>query len=411
MSITANLTEKVKRTKRYEIVDVTYTSAPRNIGGRSKKEQEQQKVTKRQRNSPQAAFERGEISAEICAKIKAEESLARSVRHSKQKIREFYDNHLLGEKVRFFTLTFKEEPELNRKTADLLHFCFSEVSKAEGHKVVWLAVPEFGEKNGRLHFHVIANTNYYTNEEFARRFWKHGFVKMKRIKTLVGQNQRTAPIEYVLKYINKDISAGRHYKRRYYVSHAPKIKVSVSNHTVRHSETTEFIANLKALGFKMNRSNIFESEEAGLVCKWQLIRPIKEAVQDLPHGSFFSYFRNLRKESGYQLFDEPLRVTLSRELQAEDFPETESWLDTPAVRSLYFECINASWRYRRLQKAYYEDVRRIRRTVERQLKDYDFDFVPVRERLLRENVIESFEDYLLKIFYSYEPETYREAEA
>lgn len=407
MGITANMTEKVRYTKKYQIVDITYTSAPRNIGGRSGREQEQAKVTKKQRNSPQAAFERGEISAELCAKIKHEESVARSIRNTKQKIREFYDNHLLGEKVRFFTLTFKNEPELNRKTADLLHFCFAAVGAAEGHKVMWLAVPEYGEKNGRLHFHVLANTNYYTNEEFARRFWQHGFVRMKRIKTLAGQNKKNAPVEYILKYIGKDITDKQKYKKRVYVSKAPKVAVHTSNHTVRHSQTTGFVAQLKSIGFKMNRSKIFETADVGLVCKWQLIRPISEAVEDLPHGSFYSYFQNIKKEPGYQLFDEPQRVTLSRENLAEEFPETESWLDTPAVRSLYFQAIGTRWRYRRLQKAYYADVRDVRMAIEHQLKDYDFDFAPARERLLRENVIESFEDFLLKIFYSYEPESYR----
>lgn len=116
----------------------------------------------------------------------------------------------------FLTLTFAEEPTI-ADSKKLLNVCFSKIRrKFKNFKYLW--VVEFGEKNHRLHYHVLCNfllpvdidfTNTSRRKkeahklyelEFKNRYWNYGWVDVRslsaeRISNIAG---------YISSYLTKD---------------------------------------------------------------------------------------------------------------------------------------------------------------------------------------------------------------
>ncbi len=68
-----------------------------------------------------------------------------------------------------------------------------------GAFIKYIAVPEF-QKRGAVHYHVIFFNLPYIKKIDLERIWGHGFIKIEQIKEL-GRS-----VEYVLKYIKKDLA-------------------------------------------------------------------------------------------------------------------------------------------------------------------------------------------------------------
>lgn len=97
--------------------------------------------------------------------------------------------------TKFLTLTFKK----NVNDIDYANYEFMQFVKRMKFKYIdfqYLAVIEF-QKRGAVHYHIICNLPYVNKKLIAKK-WRHGFIKIKRIKRINNMGG------YISKYVSKD---------------------------------------------------------------------------------------------------------------------------------------------------------------------------------------------------------------
>ncbi len=117
----------------------------------------------------------------------------------------------------FITLTFKKEIDY-KESKVLLNNLFNKLRRKYNNlKYLW--VLEFGNKNNRLHYHLLTNIelpkeiNFAKNKEkksnahknfennFSKKYWRHGFIDIRNL----DQEDNTNIALYVSCYIVKDL--------------------------------------------------------------------------------------------------------------------------------------------------------------------------------------------------------------
>lgn len=115
----------------------------------------------------------------------------------------------------FITLTFSKVPDY-KKSKKLLNIFFTKLRKDYSNlKYIW--VLELGEKNKRLHYHLLTNIKIpiklsgnfeektdehkLYEEQFRREYWEHGFIDIRNLK----QEDNTNIALYVSSYIVKSL--------------------------------------------------------------------------------------------------------------------------------------------------------------------------------------------------------------
>ena len=117
----------------------------------------------------------------------------------------------------FITLTFEEVTDY-KESKKYLNNLFNKLRrKQKGLKYLWIL--EYGTKNNRLHYHILTNLEVPTNiyfapsnkrktlehkryeNEFAKKFWKYGFVDIRKL----NQEGNSNIALYVSCYITKDL--------------------------------------------------------------------------------------------------------------------------------------------------------------------------------------------------------------
>lgn len=115
----------------------------------------------------------------------------------------------------FITLTFAEEQSY-KESKKSLNVLFTKLRKRyENFKYIW--VLEYGELNGRLHYHLLCNIpieiNLNTSKEkksqehkelentFSKKYWKYGWVDIRKL----DQEGNTNVALYVATYITKSM--------------------------------------------------------------------------------------------------------------------------------------------------------------------------------------------------------------
>lgn len=94
----------------------------------------------------------------------------------------------------FLLFTFENEPSSRKQAWRMLQKAMELFEKTNGYKPLYNATLEYGEKNGRLHFHIIFyNVLKYRYEWWQDNVWKHGWVGRTDINDITG----------VAKYITK----------------------------------------------------------------------------------------------------------------------------------------------------------------------------------------------------------------
>lgn len=84
--------------------------------------------------------------------------------------------------------------------------------------VVYIAIPELGSKNGRLHWHIILIMPYIPKKTLAEKIWGRGFVDVKSLKCK-DENATAKQIStYVSKYVTSEIAPIVGRKMIYYAS-------------------------------------------------------------------------------------------------------------------------------------------------------------------------------------------------
>lgn len=111
---------------------------------------------------------------------------------------------------KFITLTFADQENIDIGNLDDAHKAFQLFIRrlARAYKTFkYIAVPEYQEKRGAVHYHVICNLGYIKKQKLAD-IWNQGFVKINRINTTKEVTT------YISKYLTKNAEDVRFLKRR-----------------------------------------------------------------------------------------------------------------------------------------------------------------------------------------------------
>lgn len=152
-----------------------------------------------------------------------------SVRRARMKLNEIITASLSA-RLKFITLTvdnahlapdFRAElRELQLFVERFSRFCASNGSRTQdANKALrYIAIPEKGEKRGRLHWHLIAVCPYVKKEILAQKIWKRGFVDIKSLRMKNADETAKQVSSYVTKYLSKGLEKWEGRTQIYYAS-------------------------------------------------------------------------------------------------------------------------------------------------------------------------------------------------
>lgn len=123
-----------------------------------------------------------------------------------------------SKKMLFVTLTYEKLPDsFNSALKDMQRF-IRRVGKYTNYMCKILYVPELGEENKRLHFHVLLCGRIPKTIEIRTKFWDKGIIDIQHIKKRKTGDSVSAVAAYLSKYITKSATPIKGRKRAYYIS-------------------------------------------------------------------------------------------------------------------------------------------------------------------------------------------------
>lgn len=138
-----------------------------------------------------------------------------SIRRSKKTLKFLILNNCTNN-WRFLTLTYRGEGCLNRNTLfrDIEHF-FEAIKKEVHGDLKYIAIVEFHKDKKRYHAHILCNLPYIRNEYIEEKYWKHGFVKLEKLKAKSEAHNLISVLKYMMKYTTKSIEENVEFKKRF----------------------------------------------------------------------------------------------------------------------------------------------------------------------------------------------------
>jgi hypothetical protein len=118
----------------------------------------------------------------------------------------------------FVTLTYEVLPDSFTTALKQMQLFIRRIGKYTDHQCKILYVPELGENNSRLHFHVLLCGRMPSIHLLRTKYWDKGIVDIQRIKNRKKGDCITAVSAYLSKYITKDSAFIPGRKRAYYIS-------------------------------------------------------------------------------------------------------------------------------------------------------------------------------------------------
>lgn len=189
------------------------------------------------------------------AKATREKNRADALQRARKNLRRLINANVdaWGERVKFFTLTFKE----NVQDIKMANYEFKKFrQRLEYHlglKLKYVAVIEF-QKRGAIHYHMIMFNMPYVPHADLERIWGHGFVKVNAIDEVDNVGA------YVTKYMTKDNDDERLKGEKCYFSSRGLIKPA--EEIIKKEDLN---ALREALSPNKVYENTFDSEHLGLI--------------------------------------------------------------------------------------------------------------------------------------------------
>lgn len=402
------LSERIYCSDNHEHIELFYSSSSRPVGGKkgkkrtSSKKESKEIITNAKKTIAFSASSDTAGTAEALAKKKRsqEESLART----KRDMVRFLNSRLYGHHIRFITLTYAKAPESEKQARKDLYSCMDRFSLCVGRKVQWMAVPEHGSENGRFHWHVLLNSSYVRNEVFQKQFWKLGFVKVAKVKKKKNHTQAQSALHYMMKYISKDLEAGKAWKHRWFHSRGDKRVNITTGHMLSASEYKEYLLHLGASGFVCESVQNWTDEEFGFCEKRHFVRRLSERHNGRNVLSYFTKMKNLKADINYYGFAVSGKIEELAKGECEDFPVFREWLVNDTVKQIYYESIGSAERYLWLQDWYHKQLYKVWEPVRLSYIEKGLHLPQAYPEIVASGEIEPFAEFLATYSYFYEPE-------
>jgi hypothetical protein len=155
-----------------------------------------------------------------------------SLARSRKRIRQYCVANRLD---RLATLTFGDEPDLDGGWR-AVEAWRRELERQLGRRLPMVVAPDWGEQNGRLHFHVALGA--YVPKELLERSWGRGFVDVRKLRARRPGARAGARLcaTYVALYVGKESEHLPRGRRRYSVTKGcqPE-RVSILATSLRHA--------------------------------------------------------------------------------------------------------------------------------------------------------------------------------
>lgn len=401
------LSERIYCSDNHEHIELFYTSLRRPVGGKkgkkrtSSKKESKEIITNAEKTIAFSASSDAAGTAEALAKKKRsqEESLART----KRDMVRFLNSRLYGHHIRFITLTYATAPESEKQARKDLYSCMDRFSLCVGRKVQWMAVPEHGSENGRFHWHVLLNSSYVRNEVFQKQFWRLGFVKVAKVKSKKNHTQAQSALHYMMKYISKDLEAGKAWRHRWFHSRGDKRVNVTSGHMLSDTEYKEFLLEIEAFGFVCEDVQKWTDKDFGFCEKRHYVRRLSERHNGYNVLSYFSEMKNRKSDINYYGFAVSAKIEELARGECEDFPVLREWLVNDTVKQIYYETIRSKERYLMIQDSYYRKLYKVWVPVRLSYVEKGLYLPQAYSELVSSGKIESFAEFLCTYSYFYEP--------
>lgn len=145
----------------------------------------------------------------------ARDTVKESINRSKRKMKLFI--YCMKRPIcKMITLTYAVPP-LDEKTmgADMAAF-LERLNYHQKQRVNAIWVYERGKKTGRFHIHIIAECGYIGQAYLQNTIWGMGIADIRKVHQAQGAKADGRLIQYLMKYIMKDVAQGHHYRHRYH---------------------------------------------------------------------------------------------------------------------------------------------------------------------------------------------------
>ena len=401
------LSERIYFSDKHEHIELFYSSNRRGVGGKKGKkrtvsEPNQDEITiNPEKTIAFSAVPDSDKTSDVLVRKKRsqEESLART----KRDMTRFLNSRLYGHHIRFITLTYQTPPKSEKQARKDLYSCMDRFSLCLGHKVQWMAVPEHGSENGRFHWHVLLNSSYIRNETFQKQFWKLGFVKVEKVKSKKNHTQAQSALHYMMKYISKDLEAGKAWRHRWFHSRGDKKANAMSGHMLSDSEYKEFLQYLDVSGFLCESVQTWTDDDFGYCEKRHFVRRLSDLNSERNILSYFATMKNLKTDINYYGLAVSGKIEELAKGDCEDFPALRDWLANETVRQIYYESIGTKKRYYRLQDMYYRLLHKVWEPIRLQCIANGIHLPQAYKDIVASGKIESFESFLINCSFFYEP--------
>lgn len=403
-----NLTERLYYSDTHEHIELFYSWNSRPCGGKKgqKTKTEKKELPEITTNKEKTiAFSSSVDSSAVAEALeKKQRSQQESLARTRRDMKRFLYSRLFGHHIRFVTLTYAVAPSSESEARKDLYACMDRYSVMVGHKVQWMAVPEHGSENGRFHWHLLFNSHYVRNEVFQKEYWKKGFVKISKIKTKKNMNQQDSALHYMMKYISKDIEAGKAWRHRWFHSRGVKVVHCTTGHRVSHSEFSLFCRHLEGMGFKCLSKDTWKDGDFGQCTRLHYAKLLPVDFKGRNILSHFVHWKNLDCDVNYYGFAVSQEIEALADGECEDFPSYRAFLATDTVKQIFYDKIKSVKRYLYLQNMYYRQLWFIYQPYRADCLKRGDDLHTVYPWFVNTGRIESFEHFLLNTSFFYVPE-------
>ena len=208
-------------------------------------------------------------------KINKEQNRLKSRNRAKNKILRLVRSN--SDMTTFITLTFQEEPHIN-ECKTYLNIFFTKLRKdIKNFKYLW--VLEKGDKNGRVHYHVLCNYSINISlqsskeekseehkkleRDFATKYWQHGIVDIRKSRKAENSNLALYVSAYLVKSLqNVELDGMRVYGYSYRTLNKPKeisylsTKEKIEDLLFKFSDYKVKFQNSYQIGYKNNIGHV-----------------------------------------------------------------------------------------------------------------------------------------------------------
>lgn len=237
----------------------------------------------------------------------------------------------------FLSFSYENEPESFKQMLKDLQNFERRLNRISKGRAFMIAVPERGEENGRLHWHILVMGDIPNKFWFENKSWSKGNIKVKAVKRQKGQTKIDAIVSYICKYMSKAMGVIEGQTRFYYASHNAYTDIQKAH--VSDAQVVDAVKVIRKMSTKKNDIKINRQtltiDDRDLTVMRIFVRnvPYTEIIDRLAEKDIFFHKTNIVKPRQDELDARDLQHLIANFARAR-FQEKHRTFDTSKMREL-----------------------------------------------------------------------------